>query len=374
MQFSTIPGQEVLKNQFTTNISAGRVSHAQLFLGIEGGAALPLALAYAQYVNCTASLPTDSCGVCNSCKKYQKLIHPDLHFSYPFLAEDKDDISINKIKEWRKSIQETPFLLLNNWVDSIRGKKSEANKQPNINIAECHSIISKLTLTANEAKYKVLIMWLPEYLGLQANVLLKLIEEPPERTLFIFVAEKYDQILPTIQSRVQLTKVPVFETTEIAEYLINHKAAPVATAKQIAAFANGSIGLAINDLEQKNSEVNAHFVQWMRLCIGRKRFDILGWIDTVSGLQKDKQKQMLQYGLQICRDCLLYEVDSQKNNNSEAIGIDLSKMVAFINFKTIPFITEAISEALMHIERNANVKIMYLDMSNKFIKELTGQD
>ena len=169
------------------------MSHAQLFLGPEGSGSLALAVAYAQYLSCEDKQPDDSCGVCSSCRKYQKLAHPDLHFSYPFFAKDKNDSALTFIEQWREAFLANPYISLDIW----RGYLDAENKQANINIAECHQIIKKLSFKPFESIYKVLILWLPEYLDKEGNSLLKIIEEPQPNTLFLLVAQNQDQILNT---------------------------------------------------------------------------------------------------------------------------------------------------------------------------------
>jgi DNA polymerase-3 subunit delta' len=215
MLFNEIPGQEEVKSQLIRSVNENRISHAQLFLGPEGSGSLALAIAYAQYISCTERKEIDSCGECSSCRKYQKLIHPDLHFSYPFIAskEKKVEVSTDVIAAWREAIIENPFLGLEEWMQTLDAE----NKQPNINIAECHDIIKRLTYKSFESEYKVLIMWLPEYLGTEGNSLLKLIEEPPAKTLFILVAQNHDQILNTILSRTQLVKIKLNKTSLLTQ-------------------------------------------------------------------------------------------------------------------------------------------------------------
>ena len=194
MQFKEIIGQENIKRQLIQTVLENRVSHAQLFLSSEGSGALPLAIAYAQYINCIDRDEKDSCGTCSSCRKYEKYIHPDLHFSYPFFASKDVKIAVDVLEEWRSQLLEDIYFNLDIW----RSKLSADNKQANINIAECHDIIKKLSYKAFEAETKVLIMWLPEFLDREGNALLKMIEEPPANTLFLLVAQNQEQILSTI--------------------------------------------------------------------------------------------------------------------------------------------------------------------------------
>src|SRR4051812_35495291 len=230
MQFKHIIGQEAVKQRLINTVKENRVSHAQLFLGPEGSGSLALAVAYAQYVSCEDKQPDDSCGVCSSCRKYQKLAHPDLHFSYPFFAKDKNDTALTFIGQWREALLTNPYLSLDIW----RGYLDAENKQANINIAECHQIIKKLSLKPFESVYKVLILWLPEYLDKEGNALLKIIEEPQPNTLFVLVAQNQDQILNTILSRTQLIKIPALDYNDIKDYLIHHQGQTQHAAEEIA--------------------------------------------------------------------------------------------------------------------------------------------
>src|SRR3954471_5963147 len=215
MQFKNIVGQEEVKQRLINTVTENRVSHAQLFLGPEGAGGLALAVAYAQFLSCEDKQVDDSCGVCSSCRKYEKLMHPDLHFSYPFFAKHKDDTALTFMEQWRDAFLTNPYLNLDIW----RGYLDADNKQANINIAECHQVIKKLSLKPFESVYKILILWLPEYLDKQGNALLKVIEEPQPNTLFLLVAQNQDQILNTILSRTQLIKIPALEYNDIKEHL-----------------------------------------------------------------------------------------------------------------------------------------------------------
>ena len=237
MQFREIVGQAAVKQRLINSVKENRVSHAQLFLGPEGSGNLPLAVAYAQYVACEDRQPDDSCGVCPSCRKYQKLAHPDLHFSYPFFAKHKDDNALTFMEQWREAFLANPYLSLDTW----RGYLDAENKQANINIAECHQVIKKLSLKPFESAYKILILWLPEYLDKEGNALLKIIEEPQPNTLFLLVAQNQDQILNTILSRTQLVKIPALEYEEIKDYLINRHQQTDHAAGEIAYLSNGNL-------------------------------------------------------------------------------------------------------------------------------------
>src|ERR1700710_496334 len=257
MQFKQIVGQDAIKQRLMTSVKENRVSYAQLFWGPGGAGTLPLAVAYAQYLSCENKQEDDSCGECSSCRKYQKLMHPDLHFSYPFFAKHKDDTAITFIEQWRDAFIANPYLSLDTW----RGYLDAENKQANINIAECHQIIKKLSFKPFESTYKVLILWLPEYLDKEGNSLLKVIEEPQPNTLFLLVAQNQDQILNTILSRTQLIKVPCLNYEDIKEHLITNHNQTETAASEIAYLSNGNMTEALSMLQQDTKGYHTLFLQ-----------------------------------------------------------------------------------------------------------------
>src|SRR5687767_4640114 len=261
MQFEKIIGQQEIKKHLVEMVQHNRLSHALLFLGKEGSGALPLALALAQYVVCEkvntqqqgyAALneestnspltidhsPSDSCGTCPACLKAVQLIHPDIHFSYPVVTKKSGTppVSIDYITEWREFIKSYPYFNVYDWLQFIGAE----NKQGNITAHECNDIIRKLNLKSFESEYKILIMWMPEYLGNEGNKLLKLIEEPPPNTLFVLVAENESLVLQTILSRCQLVKIPALETKEIEEALIRRHKTESGIARQVAGVSEGN--------------------------------------------------------------------------------------------------------------------------------------
>lgn len=367
MLFKEIPGHKEVKERLVRSINEERVSHAQLFLGQSGSGALALAIAYAQYLNCTNRIENDSCGECSSCRKYTKLIHPDLHFSYPFIAKNKEDVSTVFIKEWREALEESPYLGIEEWMDKLEAE----NKQPNINIAECHDIIKRLTYKAYEAEYKVLIMWLPEYLGITGNTLLKLIEEPPEKTLFILVAEQYDQILNTILSRTQLIKISRFEDEEIKNHLLSIGCDENAAARY-AYLADGSMQAGINLMKEEDNDLEEIFVQWFRLCYGKRGIEIQGLIEQIApaSFGRENQKNMLRFGLQVIRDCLAHNANAGEIIRFESKHFEIPKMASILHSGNAPYIIENIEKAIFHIERNANPKIVFLDLSIQVMRDL----
>lgn len=366
MQFKDIVGHQEIKRQLLGTILTNRVSHAQLFLGPEGSGTLALALAYAQFLNCEDKQHYDSCGLCASCRKYEKLIHPDLHFSYPFFAKGKDDVAANYIEQWRKSLLENPYMGLGYW----RSQLDAENKQANINIAEAHDIIKKLSLKAFEAEYKVLIMWLPEYLDTQGNALLKLIEEPPAKTLFLLVAENQDKIINTIISRTQLVKINKLGHEEISDFLVAQKGLTISAANEIAFIADGNMQEAL-DLMQKTEENPAFdtLVRWLRFIVTDHGLDIVSICeDNLSKLGRENQKSFLLYAINMMRQIILMQQDLRElvflQQEELAFVEKFSGLFQFEQLQEAIFLLE---KAHYGIERNGNAKILFLDLSLQLV-------
>ncbi|MFD2743199.1 MULTISPECIES: DNA polymerase III subunit [Sphingobacterium] len=365
MRFEKIIGHDSVKQHLVRTVQDNRVSHAQLFLGPEGSGSLSLAIAYAQFVNCEDKQPNDSCGLCASCRKYEKLIHPDLHFSYPFFAKSSGEVAVNYIEAWRQALSENPYLGMNTW----RAQFDAQNKQANINIAEVHDIIKKLSFKAFEAEYKVLIMWLPEYLDTQGNALLKLIEEPPEKTLFLLVAENQDRILNTIISRTQLVKINKLTHTDVNQYLIENKGIDPLKAGEISFLADGNLQSAMELLQ---SDSNAYFdlmIQWLRYVVtdtGLKLIQ-LAEIDFPK-LGRENQKNFLMYTIGMMRQIVL------KSQGLESLIFLQDKELDFITKFSEIFTLEQLSAGIdllekthYAVERNANAKILFLDLSLQLV-------
>jgi DNA polymerase-3 subunit delta' len=367
MQFKHIAGQAAVKQRLINTVNENRVSHAQLFLGPEGSGSLALAIAYAQYLCCEDKQPDDSCGVCSSCRKYQKLMHPDLHFSYPFFAKDKNDTALSFIEQWREALLANTYLSLDIW----RSYLDAENKQANINIAECHQIIKKLSFKPFESVYKILILWLPEYLDKEGNSLLKIIEEPQPNTLFLLVAQNQDQILNTILSRTQLVKIPALSYDEIKEELIQNHHQTEFAAAEIAYLSNGNLTEALAMLQQENKSYHTLFVQWLRLCFGNKGPEVVAFVDQASKMGRENQKNFLRYGISFIRECCLLMSGAGTLVHLPAQELETAqKMTNVMNTAMAQAISTELEKAHYHVERNANPKILFLDVSLQIIKIL----
>lgn len=371
MQFKEIVGQAATKQRLLNTVSENRVSHAQLFLGPEGSGSLALAVAYAQYLSCEDKQPDDSCGVCSSCRKYQKLMHPDLHFSYPFFAKHKDDTALTFIEQWRGALTTNPYLNLDTW----RGYLDAENKQANINIAECHQIIKKLSFKPFESEYKILILWLPEYLDKEGNALLKIIEEPQPNTLFILVAQNQDQILNTILSRTQLVKIPALGYEDVKQHLINAHHQTEEAAAEIAYLSSGNMTEALTMLQHDNKSYHELFIQWLRYCFGNKGIEVMAFVEQFAKMGRENQKNFLRYGTSFIRECCLLISGAGSLVHLPAKELDTAqKMSAVLSIPKAQGIIAELEKAHYHVERNANPKILFLDVSLQIIKILINKN
>lgn len=363
MQFKDVIGQEAIKQQLIQTVNNGRISHTQLFLGAEGVGALPLALAYAQFINCLNPQEQDSCGVCSSCVKFSKLVHPDLHFTFPTIAIEKKKLSNEFIEQWRTAFLANPNMSELEWLLSL---DSEGKKQGNITAEECRDIIRKLGLKPYEAKYKTVIVWLPEYLRLEGNILLKLLEEPPLQTLILLVAQDADKVIATILSRAQMLRIPRLKEEDIVTYLTQHLEAENTVAEKIARISEGSLVQASGMLKAGHANYFELFTSWMRLCFNaRRELDKINvWVETTAGEGREFLKSYLNYCQHMLRAAFIY-----KFGNPELLRLSTEEKDFILKFsvalteENIPQLVGLINQSYMHLERNADIKITFLNLS-----------
>ncbi|HET6245541.1 MAG: DNA polymerase III subunit delta [Bacteroidetes bacterium] len=374
MLFKDIIGQQELKNRLIQSVKSNRISHGQLFIGPEGCGKLALAIAYMQYVNCLVRTDEDSCGICSSCIKYNKLIHPDLHFIFPVNTSKENTgavISDTYLGKWRASIYNDPYLSLNEWYETM----GIENKQGVINVNDSTEVIKKLSLKSYEADYKVMIIWMVEKMNTAAsNKLLKILEEPPDKTVFILISEQFEQLLPTITSRTQLIKVKKIKDSDLIAWLLKNPDVSKEKASQVAFLADGN-RITAKKLMQENAEddiFTSLFIQWMRISFGVNIPEAIEWTSTIATAGREKQKNFIHYSLQMIRECMLMNYAAGKNlnkaNGSEAAF--LQKFSPFIHGGNCLQITEELTKAAQHIERNANGRILFLDLSLRMMKLL----
>ena len=362
MFLSDIVGQKEVKGRLLKMVNENRLPHALLFTGADGSGNLPAAIAFAQYLFCSNKKNDDSCGTCPSCLKTSKLVHPDLHFVFP-IAKSKDVKRSNDlISEFREAFLETPYLTLNDWFDSLGAE----NKQPIIPVEESGHIIKELSYTSYEGLYKMMVIWQPEKMNTEAaNKLLKVLEEPPEQTLFILVCNNPDSLLSTIISRVQQIPFARLTENEISEALIKKFGVTADNATQAAYLCDGNFNEAIKQLTQNDDELYflQHFQSFMRLAVRFDCYKALSWIDNNAAQGREKQKQFLHYSLEIFRDSLMYNFGSRDlvrlGGNEKQF---LEKFAPFVTQKNYERLVEEFNGSYYYIERNANPKILFMDL------------
>ena len=364
MQFKDVIGQQNVKQKLTDMVSAGRLSHALLFLGKEGAGALPLATAFAQYIVCEHKTAADACGQCAACKKAAAYMHPDIHFSFPVIPKKSGDkpVSADYISEWREFLRNYPYGNAFDWLQSLGAE----NKQGNITAEECNEIIRKFSLKSYESEYKILILWMPEYLGKEGNKLLKLIEEPPAKTLFIFVAENEEQILATILSRTQLVKIPLLDRAEIQASLEQNAQLNSAKALDIANLSEGNYRAALQLLQNTSDDWQQYLRDWLNAILKGGHTATVKWTEEINKLGREKQKQFLQYFNHLLAQSLRLRVMGENNivlsEQDKDFAQRLNK-IASVSQQEI--IVQELDNAIYYIERNANAKMLFHALSIK---------
>ena len=374
MNFGQILGQEHLVNHLKTSVDNGRIPHAQLFIGKEGSGALPMALAYAEHILCSTSTQPEITAI-----KCEKLMHPDLHFAFPVAstsAVKSKPVSRFFLDEWRDFIKTNPYGNLFEWLQFIGVEQ----KQGNISVNEADEIISALRLKSYEGGFKVMIIWMAENMNMEAaNRLLKLIEEPPEKTVFLLVVENDSKLLTTITSRCQKLTFPVLSESDIANGLISQQGTDPSIAQQIAQQSNGNYNKALHLLHNDNDDeqFETWFITWIRAAFKAKGNasvinELIGWSESIANTGRETQKQFLNYCLLFFRQALLlnYAADELVYLKPKTPGFQLEKFAPFVHSANIVDIQKELEDAIYHIQRNGNGKIILLDLSIKLTRLL----
>ena len=378
MLFKDVLGLPHIKNHLTSSADAGRIPHAQLFVGPEGSGTLPMALAYAQYLICGNQNGENEGGNAACNLKFNSFAHPDVHFAYPVANTEqakKHAVSDNFSKEWREFLAEQPYGKLIDWYRLIDIRK----KKGQIGVDEAKEIVKKLSLKSFEGGFKVMIVWMAEKLNTAAsNKLLKLIEEPPEKTVFLLLCQDEEQILQTIRSRCQILHFPPLAEDLIADALLK-KGASQQEAMQIAHEADGNFNKAL-DLLNKDSEdlvFEKWFVQWVRSAFKAKGnkaaiHELLLWSDELAKTGRETQKKFLHYCIMVMRQAMLlnYGVHELAYMKIHADGFQLEKFAPFVHENNILEITKELEDAIFHVERNGNAKIIFTDLSIRLTRLL----
>ncbi|MDO1502173.1 DNA polymerase III subunit delta' [Winogradskyella maritima] len=379
MLFKDILGQNHIKHHLTTSVDAGRIPHAQLFVGPEGSGTLPMAIAYAQYILCgnTNAENTGGNEACNL--KFNKLAHPDLHFAFPVFKNDKvkkHPVSSLFLEEWRQLLDQQPYGNLFDWYRIL----GVDNKQGQIGVDEAHDIVKSLALKAFDGGHKVMIIWMAEKMNTQAaNKLLKLIEEPPEKTVFILIAEDEEQIINTIRSRCQILHFPPLAEDAISEALVAKYHIDARVAQKIAIQANGNFNKACDLVYQDSEDIQFEkwFVFWIRSAFKAKGnkaaiHDLISWSEEIAKTGRETQKQFLHFCIDYFRQAMLlnYKANSLVYLEPKSDDFKLEKFAPFVHDSNIMDISEALQDAIYHIERNGNSKIILTDLSIKLTRLL----
>ena len=367
MNFSQIPGQKAVIDRLRSSVAENRVSHALLFYGPEGSGKFAIALAFARYISCEKRTAEDACGICPSCVKYDKLIHPDLHFVFPVIKKKSgtESVSDTFIAQWREMVLRSPWFSLSTWTEAME----VANEQALIPVAEAAEIIRKLSLKSFESDFKIMIIWLPEKMNAEtANKLLKMIEEPPARTLFILVSEEDDRLLPTITSRCQHIRIPSIQSDELSAHLVKTMGMDHARASEIAAIANGNMVRAMElAREDDNSAVHLErFTKLMRTAWTRDIHSLVTWSEETATLGRERQKSFLSYSLRMIRENFILNFNGRENRLvylTRAEDEFSEKFHPFINEKNINALNREFNLAYAHVESNGNTKMIFLDLA-----------
>ena len=377
MQFSEILGQEHIKNHLTRTVDLGRIPHAQLFVGSEGSGTLAMAIAYAQYILCNNS-GGENDGENHACNiKFQKLSHPDLHFAYPTVTTDevkKNPKSIDFIADWREFVLQNPYGGLFDWY-AVLGVQ---NKQGEIRVDDAQEILKSLSLKAYEGGYKIMIVWMADKMNIAAsNKLLKLVEEPPEKTIFILISENEEDIIQTIRSRCQVLHFNGLSEAVIADALMAREGIDSKLAAKLAHQAQGNFNAALQLLHDNDEEhpFEQWFVTWVRAAFKAKKDaaaiqDLILWSEKIAALGREAQKKFLQFCMEMFRQALLlnYEAPALVYFEPKVDKFKLENFAPFVNGNNIQDIFKELSDAMYHIERNGNAKLILTDLSIKLTR------
>ena len=377
MLFNEIVGHEHIKNHLITSATNGRIPHAQLFVGAEGIGVLRTAIAYAQYILCQ-NKDFENTGGNDACNlKFDNFSHPDLHFVYPTVTTEdvkSKPKSLDFISLWREFLIEKPYGSLFDWYDKL----GVGSKQGEIRVEDAGEILKSLSLKSYEGGYKIMIIWMADRMNVAAsNKLLKLLEEPTDKTLFLLITENEEDILQTIRSRCQVIHFPKLSETAIANHLIHFERVEERKAMNIAHKSQGNYNKALSLCYDHNEDTpfEEWFVIWVRAAFRAKGnasaiHDLISWSEDIAKLGRETQKKFLHFCIDMFRQALLlnYQADSLVYYESSVNGFTIQKFAPFITGNNITEIYKELNDAVYHIERNGNAKIILTDLSIKLTR------
>lgn len=376
MKFNEVIGQEEIKERLVEMSREGRVPHAIMFCGPRGCGKMALALAFASYLICSSGKDgKDSCGTCHQCAMLRSWSHPDLIFTYPVIkpqgtSADHKMVSDDFAREWRGILAEEPYFTMNQWL----AKMGAGNQQAMIYVAESEAVIRKLSMRSSQGGYKINIVWLPERMREDcANKMLKIIEEPPQQTVFIMVCEEPERLLETIRSRVQRIDIRKIDTPSMEKALVQRRAISTEVAHRTARVADGDWIKATEELDagNENREFLGLFMQLMRQAYARNVKELKGWTETVAALGRERQRSMLAYFQHLVRENFMYNF-----RNPELVYMTMeeenfaTRFARFINEANVIAIDEIFGTAARDIGQNANPKMVFYDVAMRIIVEI----
>jgi DNA polymerase-3 subunit delta' len=377
MRFSQILGQDYIKSHLTKSAASGRIPHAQLFVGPEGSGTLAMAIAYAQFILCQNQGAENEGGneACNL--KFDSVSHPDLHFIYPTVTTEDVKTkpkSIDFISDWRQFLTQNPYGGLFDWYQLL----GVQNKQGEIRVEDAQEILKSLALKSYEGGYKIMIIWMADKLNISAsNKLLKLLEEPMDKTLFILISENEEDIIQTIRSRCQVLHFMGLSEKVIADALVSRENIEPRKASKIAHQAQGNYNKALQLLQETGEDVvfEKWFVDWVRAAFRAKGNaaaiqDLVAWSEQIASLGRETQKKFLSYCIDMFRQALLlnYQTTRLVFMEPKIEKFKLENFAPFVNGNNINDIFRELSDAMYHIERNGNAKIVLTDLSIKLTR------
>jgi len=367
MRFSQIPANHSVKQKLIKSVETGRLAHAQLFIGDEGSASFAIAWAYIQLLFCQNRTENDSCGECSSCLKVEKMAHPDVHWSFPVISgKQSQSTSDMYLEDFRALMTANPYSTEQQWYQQINAD----NKQGSISVKEAQELNRKIVLKAYEGSFKVILIWHAEKMHTStSNKLLKLFEEPPEKTIFLLIAPNKEQLLPTIISRFQTVQVHPLRHEEMdAFFETKHLSAE--NRSRLTSLAQGNINEALNLLQETVTvdQQTSRFQKWMRLCYQAKIAELSDWAESISKIGREQQKTFLKYALFMVRECLIlnYASDNLQRLKKEEKEFSI-KFAPFIHQNNAMDLIENLETASRDIERNANSRIVFNDLSLKLV-------
>ena len=373
MRKSEVIGQEEAWARLTQMAREDRLPHAMMLCGPQGAGKMALAMAFANYLLCRNHTPDDeACEACPQCKMLARWEHPDLHFTFPTIklpsmGSDHKPVSDDFARQWHEMVKESPYFSMDQWMNAIGAE----NQQAIITAGESDDLVRKLSLKSSQGGCKVSIIWLPERMNIEcANKLLKLIEEPPQGTVFIMVSEEPDKLLETIRSRTQRIDIKRISTESISRQLKERYGLGDELANRMARLANGSWLKAVRELEKdsENTEFLADYQQLMRLAYMRNIHDLKPWSERIAGYGREKQKRFMDYFIRLTRENFMYNfANPDLNYMSEEEEAFANKFARFINEANIIPISEMADKVQRDIKQNANAKIVFFDVALQMI-------